>query len=172
MNEKITTSYIDINAPKKFEVPVSEQDRGGMDMNFAFIQHNRVYSGSQRFDIPWSNKELNISYQTFRDKLLPGSKETYTVKITGNKGDKVAAEILASMYDASLDQYKPHYWNRLNLWPYLYNTINWQKGGFTAKQSDEFNNIPNKYYYAASKIYDRLVVFKSSIITMTKIDIL
>ena len=83
------------------------------------------------FSIPWSNKDLNISYETFRDKLLPGSQEKWKVKITGNKGEKVAAEMLAGMYDASLDQFKPHSWNRPNIWPLLYNTINWTANGFS-----------------------------------------
>ena len=65
--------------------------------------------------VPWSNKELNISFDTYRDKTLPGSEEKWKVKITGNKGEKVAAEMLASMYDASLDQFKPHSWNDLSI---------------------------------------------------------
>ncbi len=48
---------------------------------------------------------------TFRDKLQPGTDETWSFKIKGPKGDKVTAELLASMYDASLDQFKPHSWS-------------------------------------------------------------
>ena len=61
-----------------------------MAMSYAFVKHNRVYSGNENFDIPWSNKELNITYETFRDKLLPGANEKWTVKISGNKGEKVS----------------------------------------------------------------------------------
>lgn len=157
INKENTTSYENINERKSFEVPVNENDRGGISMNVAFIQHNRVYMQNQNFSIPWTNKELNISYQTFRDKLLPGAKESYTVKITGNKGDKVSAEILAGMYDASLDQYKSHGWNSFNIWPYQHNTVNWQKDGFMAKSSEELNHIRDNYYYPEAKVYDRLL---------------
>ena len=60
---------------------------------------------------------MNISFDTYRDKTLPGSEEKWKVKISGNKGQKVAAEMLASMYDASLDQFKPHSWSSLDIWP-------------------------------------------------------
>ena len=96
-------------------------DRGGIAMSYVFVQHNRVYKGEENFSIPWDNKELKISYQTFRDKILPGSEEKWTAKITGSKGEKIAAEILVSMYDASLDQFKPQSWSALNIWPGLAN---------------------------------------------------
>ena len=157
MDKSITTNYYALNnSAKIFQTEVSVTDRGGMAMSYAFIQHNRVYTGAQNFNIPWSNKELNISYETFRDKLLPGSKEKWKVKISGNKGEKVAAEMLAGMYDASLDQFKPHYWNSLNLWPGLYNTVNWTTYGFTLITSEEFNKREYNYTSAPPRSYDQL----------------
>jgi len=139
---------------------VTEADRGGMAMSYVFVKHNRVYTGAEDFSIPWSNKELNISYETFRDKLLPGSEEKWKVKISGNKGEKVAAEMLAGMYDASLDQFKPHSWNKLNVWPVLYNTVRWEDrwedNGFEAVESDEYNKRDIDHVSAPSKSYDRL----------------
>jgi len=142
-----------------FAQTVTEQDRGGMAMSYAFVKHNRVYKGNQGFSIPWSNKDLNISYETFRDKLLPGANEKWKVKITGNKGEKVAAEMLAGMYDASLDQFKPHGWQRPNIWPGLYNTIYWNVNGFTKVNSDELNRMEYDYLTAAAKSYDQLLSF-------------
>lgn len=132
-------NYPTIQQTKPFtnEIAVSENDRGGIAMSYAFVKHNRVYSGNESFDVPWSNKELNISYQTFRDKLLPGANEKWTVKISGNKGEKVAAEMLTGMYDASLDQFKWHGWNKINIWPALYSNINWKKDGFKSEESEE-----------------------------------
>ena len=66
-------------------ISITENDRGGIVMNYAFVKHNRFYSGSQNFSIPWTNKQLQISYETFRDKILPGSQEKWKVKITGIK---------------------------------------------------------------------------------------
>jgi uncharacterized protein YfaS (alpha-2-macroglobulin family) len=139
-----------------------EQDRGGMAMSYVFVQHNRIYKGGENFDIPWSNKELNITYSTFRDKLLPGATEKFTVKITGNKGEKVAAEMLAGLYDASLDQFKPHNWSRLNIWPSLYNIINWEENGFAKVESEEFNKTDVEYVSVDGKTYDRLGTYRTN----------
>jgi uncharacterized protein YfaS (alpha-2-macroglobulin family) len=157
----ITYQTIAKNKSAPFAESVGEQDRGGMAMSYAFVQHNRTYKGSENFYIPWSNKELNITYSTFRDKLLPGATEKWTVKITGNKGEKVAAEMLAGMYDASLDQFKPHSWNRINIWPNLYNTINWLDKGFEKIESEEYNRREVAYIDGREKTYDRLGTYKT-----------
>ncbi len=141
----------------KTAIPVREDDRGGMAMSYAFVKHNRVYSGSENFEIPWSNKELNISYQTFRDKLLPGANEKWSVKITGSKGEKVAAEMLAGMYDASLDQFKPHGWNGLNIWPGLSPQINWPDNNFTKINSEDYRADFHQFINSITKSYDRLL---------------
>ena len=46
------------------------------------LLHNTIY-------VPWSNKELNISFDTYRDKTLPGSEEKWKVKISGKKEKKL-----------------------------------------------------------------------------------
>ena len=93
------------------DIRPTEADRGGIQVHHAFVRHNRFHSISQVVDVPWSNKELQLSTETFRDKLLPGAKEIWKVRIRGAKGDKFAAELLTSMYDASLDQFTPHGWS-------------------------------------------------------------
>ncbi len=145
-----------------FTVPVTEQDRGGMAMNYVFVKHNRVYNGNQNFSIAWSNKDLNITYETFRDKLLPGAEEKWKVKIAGNKGDKVAAEMLVSMYDASLDQFKMHSWYKPSIWPGLYNSITWAANGFTEVNSEEYNRRDYQYLNGITKSYDQLLGFYSN----------
>ncbi len=154
-NQEVKT--ITNSTPASFVVSVAEDDRGGMASTYAFVQHNRVYKGGESFAIPWSKKDLNISYETFRDKLLPGSEEKWKIKITGNKGEKVAAEMLAGMYDASLDQFKPHNWFRPNIWPGLNNTIIWSAGGFSSINSDEFDKRDDVYLPPVPKSYDRLL---------------
>jgi len=145
-----------------FAQSAGEQDRGGMAMNYVFVQHNRVYKGGESFEIPWSNKELNITYSTFRDKLLPGAKEKWTVKISGSKGEKVAAEMLAGMYDESLDQFKPHSWGALNIWSSLYNNINWEENGFEEIEGEEYNKQEYNYVNTSNKIYDRLGTYRTN----------
>ncbi len=159
MNEKAATSYEALDGrAKMFEVPVTEADRGGIYAGYAFVRHNRVYNGGESANIPWSNKELNITYQTFRDKLLPGAKEEWKVKISGSKGEKLAAEMLTAMYDASLDQFRPHNWNSLQgLWPTLGERAYWYANGFRLSESQERDGITDKYK-SYEKQYDRLGV--------------
>ena len=156
-DNKISYQTITTNQPYQNEIPVAEKDRGGIAVSYVFVQHNRVYKGNESFDIPWSNKELNIDYATFRDKLLPGSEEKWAVKISGSKGEKVAAEMLASMYDASLDQFKPHNWSTFNFWPRLYNVINWTSKGFEGINSEEYNRSENDVVSNKPKSYDQLL---------------
>jgi hypothetical protein len=54
---------------------------------------------------------LNVSFETFRNKLQPGEKEQWKIRIKDKYGDKVAAEMVASLYDASLDALSPHAFN-------------------------------------------------------------
>lgn len=164
MDKTTITTYEKIRRDETYqnEIDVTEKDRGGLAMSYIFVQHNRVYQGGEYFSIPWNNKDLTISYQTFRDKILPGSNEKWTAKITGNKGEKVAAEMLVSMYDASLDQFKPHSWSALNIWPGLYNKVNWMENGFSAVSSEAFNRWNNKYENSIPKSYDRLLDFLNS----------
>ncbi|MGC4103262.1 alpha-2-macroglobulin family protein [Ferruginibacter sp.] len=158
-NPGISYHTVQKNMPQHFSYVVTEDRRGGMAVNYVFVQHNRVYKEEQEFSIPWSNKELNIAYSTFRDKLLPGANEKWTVKITGNKGEKVAAEMLAGMYDASLDQFKQHSWSRINIWPYYFNTLNWIEKGFTQVYAETYNKMETYNPGIFKKTYDKLAYF-------------
>ena len=154
------TTYQTISPATPFsnQVNITENDRGGMNINYAFVQHNRVYSGSEYIIVPWSNKDLSITYETFRDKILPGSEEKWKIKISGNKGEKVAAETLISMYDASLDQYKSHQWIPLkSLWPPKGEFFSWRNAGFVSVNSIEINKILYPTLQQKPKSYDELL---------------
>ncbi|HEY5393375.1 MAG TPA: MG2 domain-containing protein, partial [Hanamia sp.] len=115
------------NNKKTFDLPISESDRGGFGVYQFFVKDNRFYTLSNSITVPWTNKKLDISFDTYRDKTLPGSEEKWKVKISGTDGQKVAAEMLASMYDASLDQFRPHSWDDLkSIWPNYTGYNSWQ----------------------------------------------
>ncbi len=155
--QQATYSVINLsNEKKSFDFPASESDRGGYGVNFFFVKNNRFFQFNDVIKIPWTNKELQIEYATFRDKTLPGSEEKWKIKITGYKNEKVAAEMLASMYDASLDQFKPHSWNNLSPWPTYYLRQNWNGNlNFSNIQSNqkEQNDFKEKEII---KDYDQL----------------
>ncbi|GAB4094333.1 alpha-2-macroglobulin family protein [Flaviaesturariibacter terrae] len=116
---RITQSLtsLELSAPgTTVELPVTEGDRGGLRADYITVRDNRVFRETIPVDVPWSNKMLRVSLATFRDKALPGSREQWQLTVRGPKGEQVAAEMLASMYDASLDQLKPHSWPVPAVW--------------------------------------------------------
>ena len=78
-------------------------------------ENNRAYLATIPVDVPWDNKDLIITKETFRDKLAPGEHEMVTLKIKGKKDPIAAAEMAATMYDYSLDQFEPHSWSFSNI---------------------------------------------------------
>lgn len=93
-----------------YERIVEEKDRGGFYLQYTFVHNNRFYLENIPVKVPWDNKKLKISYETFRDKLRPGEEEEWRIKISGSENDKLAAEMLVTMYDQSLDEFVANTW--------------------------------------------------------------
>jgi TonB-dependent SusC/RagA subfamily outer membrane receptor len=143
-NKNIASYKYSFNQFKKGIAPLNytatEKDRGNIGINEVYIIHNRVYTNQYTVQIPWSNKELQVNYTSFRNKTEPGNKETYTVNIKGNKGEKVAAELLTTMYDASLEQFVKHELTEPPIWK-----LNYYSNGFSPNQNFvQENSIPNR----------------------------
>lgn len=125
-------------AEKTYEVTV--QDKGNVFAYFTFVKYGRAFTWTENLEVPWSDKELKIEYATFRDKLKPGAEENWQIKISGSKKEKVAAEMVAAMYDASLDQFRPHNWS-FSPFPMNYRSRSWTGHHFGSESSYHF------YYY-------------------------
>ncbi len=100
---------------------------------------NTLYTKQEVLDYSKIPVNLVIEKQHFTDKLTPGGKETWSFKLKSSDGNRVNAEGLASMYDASLDQFKTHTWN-----------TNFGFKGYTppAPNTQELNRIStSKVYY-------------------------
>jgi hypothetical protein len=108
----IQRQYLEINqSTKEFTVPVTENLRGGFAIHTLVVANGKLYEYSENINVPYTNRELKLNWSTFRDKLQPGQDETWQLIIEGPKGEKKAAELLAAMYDASLDAFLPHQWS-------------------------------------------------------------
>jgi uncharacterized protein YfaS (alpha-2-macroglobulin family) len=130
---------------KEIQIPITEGYRGNLFIHFTSIINNEAQIITQVISVPWTNKQLNISFETFRSKILPGSKEEWKLKISGPNGDAVAAELLASMYDESLDAFAANYWG-FNVYPYFSSKWNWTAdNNFTTINSNFYNEGWNTY---------------------------
>lgn len=91
---------------------VDESMRGGFHLLVTMVRENRAYTVQRKIDVPWSNKQLAVRWERHRSKLEPGAKETWTAVVTGPGSERVVAEVVAGLYDASLDAFLPHAWAR------------------------------------------------------------
>ncbi len=145
-------------ALKPVEVSVTEADRGGMNAAVHFIKFGRMYSASHYITVPFTNKDLIIEYSTFRNKLMPGQKEEWKLTVKNRKGDGAVAEMLAAMYDASLDAYRPNYWN-FGIYSTFYPRAEWMHSLERTAQPYEYSNYNLPYVSVDGLSYDRLNYF-------------
>lgn len=92
------------------ELPIDESMRGGATVRVTYVRENRLYSETRRISVPWKNKELALKWERFRNKLEPGTQEKWSLKIQSPDAQAAQAELLATLYDASLDAFEPHGW--------------------------------------------------------------
>ena len=84
----------------------------GINVKLIYVRNGHSVALGRTFTLAKPEKKLNIEWATFRDKLQPGQQEQWTLIVTDKKGKRVSgAEMLAVLYDASLDRLYPHSWN-------------------------------------------------------------
>lgn len=99
---------------------VGEAHRGGFNLLVTFVRENRAHLITRQVQVPWKNKELALRWVHFRSKLEPGQRETWTLEVRrpksegaeseGAGAERWAAELVATLYDASLDAFAPLSW--------------------------------------------------------------
>lgn len=136
-------------------IPIEEQHRGNITVHFSSVRYGRSFISKQQVIVPYSNKELDIRFETFRNKLLPGQQEEWKVIIKGPNGEKVAAEMIAAMYDASLDEFASNNFY-LSIFNSYYSNRYWYSTSFSAKGSQLYYKDWNPYYHTPQRNYDQL----------------
>lgn len=79
----------------------------GIRSRISFVQNGLRFEQVQKIETPRPDKRLVLKWKSFRNKLLPGSNEEWTLSIHNPDGTPARAEVLATMYDKSLDQIRP-----------------------------------------------------------------
>jgi hypothetical protein len=124
----VTSQWMTIDGLQKIDFQIEESDRGNIHYHTSYVRNGRSYHDVRTLEVPYSNKELKIEYATFRDKLQPGLDEEWIIKVSGKDKEKVAAEMVAGMYDASLDKFAANNWS-LGLYGTTYPRLNFKYGG-------------------------------------------
>ena len=88
-----------------------EEYASGIVLNYSFVKQGKCYTRMMSIARPLPEKKLNIAWKTFRNRLTPGQKEEWTLRITTPDGKPAKAQLMSVLYDKSLDQIAPHFWN-------------------------------------------------------------
>ena len=146
--KRLDRTWKNFRSFEQYTYKVTEEDRGNLNYHTAFVKYNRAYTNAYTLEVPWTNKQLKVEFATFRDKLRPGQEEEWQVKISGTQKDQVAAEFLATMYDASLDQFAYHNWYFSPYPVNNYTPVNWRKNYFRPISAYIYRyvNYPDRTY--------------------------
>lgn len=98
------------NEIRQFTYPYKPEYGDGITVNFAFMREGKLYTKQVQIDRPRPEKSLQLKWITFRDKLQPGGKEEWQLQITYPDKKAADAQLLATLYDASLDKLYVNDW--------------------------------------------------------------
>jgi len=133
-------SWKKIQNNSNISYPFSKTDNGGVYFTIAGTLKNRSFTNNIFLPLPWTEKKLDIKTKSFRSKLKPGQDETFSFQINQKNQDTSQLELLAAMYDASLDLITPFTWDT-TFWP-----------EFKSKERFYITQPNNEYSYYAQYI--------------------
>jgi uncharacterized protein YfaS (alpha-2-macroglobulin family) len=96
---------------KIFELAIKKSHQEGVFIHISALKNNRVFKQTLDINVKPIDRLLDVDLVTYRDKMMPGADEQWKLKVKAQNGEKVMSELLLSMYDASLDQFKMHEWS-------------------------------------------------------------
>ena len=159
VNNKIVESkrIILTDEQQKLSFLVKEEYRGNFTVHFSTIKNNRTFSQSITTTVPYTNKELDLVFSSFRNKLLPGAEEEWTLTIRNKKGEKEVAELLATLYDASLDElFTPNSFY-MSIYQTYYGGSYWGEAlGMRQSYANNINYYWNDYVYYPYRYFPTL----------------
>ncbi|KAA1242481.1 MG2 domain-containing protein [Aquimarina sp. RZ0] len=111
-NKRIYHDVIEITSGKWVIPILLKQKKDQIDIQISYVKYNCIWTDNVRYNFPKKtiDTKLAIQLETFRNKIEPGKNETWKLKVLNTSGAPASAEVLASMYDQSLDSFKEHQW--------------------------------------------------------------
>lgn len=140
----------------RFEYPYKEEYGNGISVTFCFVKEGVMYQQTVKMEKRLPDKTLSMKWDVFRDKLRPGQEEEWKLTIKTPQGTPAVAEMLATMYDASLDKI----WKQTQSLTLFYNlwvpSVNWMN----AMRGNNFFNYwwPDKKLKVPAMAYDHFVM--------------
>nr|WP_228446748.1 alpha-2-macroglobulin family protein [Chryseobacterium sp. 3008163] len=143
--ETVSEVYKFNNGILEYSVDIpKDKNVNSLNLQFQIVAFNDVQTEIVDLKIKDSEQILKIETTTFRDKIEPNSKEKWSVKISGNAREKINAEVLANMYDMSLD----HFAMNNFFWEQLYSP-------FSITSSYRIgNNLEEKYFQSRMEYFN------------------
>jgi len=157
--KRVSSEWLNIPAGNQrlIKVPV-ETGQKGISVHFLMVAENRSYTSQQRIYNQNENDMLDIRLMTFRDILQPGEKEQWKLQVSAKNNEKLSAELLASLYDASLDDLgQRSYWNT-NVNVYWNMGANWNLFPNNAETTNPLRYTEVSYGWSVP-LYEHLNLF-------------
>ncbi|MCR8559784.1 hypothetical protein KXD93_19195 [Mucilaginibacter sp. BJC16-A38] len=158
----LSMKWLSISGDKQqlIKVPV-DTGENKITVQFLMVSQNRLYNNRYPITNEDYNDQLNIKFLTFRNKLQPGEKEQWKLQITGSAKQKEAAEMVADLYDASLDALT----SGADNWSNILNSRYTYEGRFFYWENNFINQVQtqplkynNDYFNPTARSYEQLVV--------------
>lgn len=159
-----------------------EEYASGIVLNYSFVKQGKCYTRMMSIARPLPEKKLNIAWKTFRNRLTPGQKEEWTLKITTPDGKPAKAQLMSVLYDKSLDQIAPHSWKmslgfsqwlpscywKSNLWYYTMDLLGVYPTKYFDQKQLDVDKFDGKFfsYYAYMQAVELSKLERSSVRTV------
>ena len=156
-NKVLKSYWTDSKKNKEFiTFPVTEDMRGGFYVKVFQVKDNSFYNIEQFVNVAWTNKDLELKLVHFTSKMEPNAKESWKVEISGEDAEFRSIEMLASMYDASLDSFIKHDWERFKLFYRDKNTTNCHFSNNIVQSSTLSSSLGYRHNYIDPYFYPAL----------------
>lgn len=164
-NELLDRRWIELNNEnKRFELPYKEEYKEGVTLMLTYYKDEKFYTHQSDLRPVKESKKLNVKLSVFRDKIRPGAEEEWRVTVTDATGNPAVAELLASMYDFSLDNiYTTSPWDFFHVSGDPYHFIMGLKSDYARNRTQSMGSQRFTYKQPPQFNYDRLNWFGYSL---------
>jgi len=159
-NTIVFKQFVEVDGTKIIKIPITTLDDSEFKLQITGVRDNSLINHDEIITFKSELKPLKIEIKTFRNKIQPGLDETWSFSIYDSKNKSPEAEVLASMYDASLDQFKTSIWNTETNFENNYTNYPYFKSSHLGNVKDlNVNYRPSWGFRPIQPFFDELKMF-------------